>query len=81
MAYTVEIEKVGVGGYITRLTDGRGHTRRFATYEEAADMAEGLAFLNDSYRLDSDARMRYEVIEVSEPEYIAERDPRHGMKP
>lgn len=78
MKYAVEIERVGRGGYITRYCNGHNKTHRFATRAQAQAVAD---YLDDhANHAAADYRMRYEVIEIPEPEYVAERDPNHGRK-
>lgn len=76
MIWIIEIERVGPGGYVTRFARG-GRLQRFATREAAQAVADQL----EAQALTSvDGWTRYEVLEMPEPEYIPERDPRHGMK-
>lgn len=76
MIWIIEIERVGPGGYIARFAR-RGRLERFASREAAQAMADQL----EAQALASvDGWTRYEVMAMPEPPYVAERDPKHGMK-
>ena len=81
MMFAIEIEKVGPNGYITRLADARKRVMRFPSREAAQIVADAMDEHYNRFSLGTDSRVRYEVIEIPDLEYIAERDPRHGAKP
>lgn len=73
MTYGIEIEKIGSDGYITRYVR-RGRMVRFDTFAEAQAMAEHLD--EQAHGNPNDGTYtRFEVIEIVEPPYRAERSP------
>lgn len=76
MAWIIEIERVGPGGYVTRYAR-RGRLERFSRREDAQAVADLLAAQAPA---GVDGYTRYEVLEMPDRPYVAERDPRHGMR-
>lgn len=72
MKFAIEIEKIGPSGYITRYVDTRGRAKRFPTREAAQAVADHLD--EQANTLPGDYT-RFEVIEILERPYRAERDP------
>jgi hypothetical protein len=72
MMFTIEIERVGPNGFVTRLVDTRGRPERFPTRQSAQAVADAL---DGAANTRPGQYTRYEVIAIPALPYRAERDP------